>query len=120
MPRKTELRRSRSWRDLSSFMSKKMFTPEPGTPDVPIHRTASLNRGHGKKIARKTRMFHDYEVLHHENAVPWEYQAPLQRRMSTSRNASNKKPSPTSRHQPRASQLPGFAFSPKQPTTKPP
>ena len=124
MPRKPELRRSRSWKDLSSFMSKKLWTNDANVPEVPLHRSLSVGRGQRRNQVRKSKMFHDFDVIQHEETIPptiverrpTNEQRTLQKRASTRRKAATatKRSSTTFKQQQAlASQLPGFAFSPK-------
>ena len=119
MGKNPHLRRSRSWRDISALMSKKLFGTEEA-PEVPLHRSSSLGRSRRKRNdATKSRMFHDFEIDDAENVPTVEEQRAKERAFQ--RGASTKrKPVPISGHNspqhitrpPRPStQLPGFTFS---------
>ena len=119
MQKDQHLRRSRSWRDLSSFMSRRRLAGD-NPPPVPIKRASSL--GPARLEARKSRLFHNdanHTVINTTANVQDERgkERAFQRRESVKRKPVKKNPSegsapvgpsPAFR---RESHLPGFAFS---------
>src|SRR5271170_5449102 len=117
MGKNEHLRRSRSWKDLSIFRSKKVFhTDDSSTSTVGdstprnLHRTSSLGRG---KLT-KSRMFHDFDIDNLPKSIPTptEQRAKelaFQRRASTTRRKAVVPTPPP----PPPVKLPGFAFTPQ-------
>src|SRR5271156_128090 len=121
MQKDQHLRRSRSWRDLSSFMSRRRLAGDD-PPPMPVKRASSL--GQSGLAARKSRLFHNDANHNVTSTIPSvqdqrEKEHAIQRRASIKRKLTRKNqietppqvtPAQTFR---RESQLPGFAFSPK-------
>lgn len=117
MGKNAHLRRSRSWKDLSAFMSRRIFGDDD-VPKVPLQRTSSLERG---KQDTKSRMFNDVEMdnLVKNILTPEEQRArerEFQRRANTKRKliptqTTTPPQSIAKPPQPRETQLPGFTFS---------
>jgi hypothetical protein len=121
------LRRSRSWRDLSSLMSKRIFGGNDEVPVVPLKRSLSVGRVAAKERRPGTaRTVQGIEREHFPSIeVQREKEREFQRRASIKRKAvpesgvfTNSPPQTTTQpsshsamnHQ---SQLPGFTFSTK-------
>jgi len=120
MPRKPELRRSRSWKDLSSFMTKKLWTNDANVPEIPLHRSLSLGRGQRGKQVRRSKVIHEFD----EGTIPpttiergsTKEIRTLQKRASTRRRApiATKRSSAILKQEPAStSQHPGPTFSAK-------
>ena len=131
------LRRSRSWRDLSEAVSKRLFRSD--IPRIPLHRTSSLDIINKSERSPIT-MFQDYEGDYFDTHIPtfeeqrakerqFQRQASVKRkglhsghlrrestvstvttRMTATRPPPQTPKNPTLRH----SQLPSFTFSPTE------
>ena len=118
MGKNPHLRRSRSWRDLSTLMSRKLFGAEQ-VPEIPLHRSSSLGRSRRKQNdSMKSRIFHDFEIDEVET-VPTVEEQRAKERAFQQRAITRRKIVPTSRtsppqritRPPRPTPLPGFTFS---------
>lgn len=115
MGKNTHLRRSRSWKDLSLFMSKRLFG-EDDIPKNPLERSSSVHRQNDTK----SRIFNDIEMDNLvKNILTPEEQRARERTFQRKANIKRKLVPTTTRNSPvqtvtnpqQSSQLPGFAFS---------
>lgn len=118
MGRNEQLRRSRSWKDLSIFTSKKAFhnDDQHSTATTPrnLKRTSSLGRG---KLT-KSRMYHDFDIDNLPKSVPTPSEQrtkelAFQQRASTIKRKLVPTPPPPPAPPKHPAHLPGFAFTPQ-------
>lgn len=110
--RKSKLRRSRSWKDLSSFMSRRFFGGDHVPSTSPKRSSSLMSRGRG---TTRSRLFYDFETEaintneisldeQREKERAFQRKASIKRKMVPSRT-------PPAQTPPQQSHLPAFAFS---------